>query len=109
MKSTITQVLLFHKRSVYPFPVVKILNPYHVKFCVGKGAVLMVLFFLMLFFSKQELKPKSFSCQTHIILKNIFMDNISSTFFLFRFARDFLPGLLKEATFVVCGSVVLHD
>ena len=34
MKSTITQVLLFHKRSVNPFPVVWILNPYHVEFFI---------------------------------------------------------------------------
>ena len=27
MKSTITQVLLFYKRYVYPFPVIHLLNP----------------------------------------------------------------------------------
>ena len=51
MESTVTQILLFHKRSVYPFPGVQILNPYHVEFllvlCVCReGAVLMLLFFL---------------------------------------------------------------
>ena len=64
-----------------------------------------MLFFVMLFFSKSELKPKSFSCQTNRIWKDIFIDNISNTFFLFRFACE---CLLMKATFVVCGSVVLH-
>ena len=55
MKSTITQVLLFHKRSVYPFPVVWILNPYHVEFllmfcvCMGGGCFDVVVFVLLFF------------------------------------------------------------
>ena len=62
MKSTITQVLLFHKRSVYPFPVVKILNPYHVEFCVGKGAV---VFLNAIFFEARAKAQIIFLPNTH--------------------------------------------
>ena len=116
MKSTITQVLLFHKRSVYPCPVVQILNPYHVEFllmlCVYREGGCFDVVFCNAIFSKSELKPKSFSCQSNRIWKNNFTDNISNTFF---FCLDLLANVsrhtnrIKKATFVVWGSVVLHD
>ena len=35
----------------------------------------MLLFYIMLFFSNSELNPRSVSCQTNRIWKNIFIDN----------------------------------
>ena len=63
MKPTIIQVLLFHTRSVYPFSVVQILNPYHVEFvlmlCVCReGGCFDVIVFCNAVYSKFELKPK---------------------------------------------------
>ena len=65
MKSTITQVLLFHnfKICVYPFPMVQVLNPYHAEFvfllCVCReGGCCYVVVFAMLFFSKSKLANK---------------------------------------------------
>ena len=56
----ITQVLLFYKRYVYPFPVILLLNPKHAEFkcvhvcvCVwggGGGGHFLLLLFLMFFF-----------------------------------------------------------
>ena len=92
-----------------PFPRSQDIEPLSCRILCREGGCFDGVVFLNAFFFEAKAKPKSFSCQTHIILKNIFIDNISRTFFLFRFARDLLPGLLKEATFVVCGSVVLHD
>ena len=62
MISTIKQVVLFHKRSVYPFPVAQILNPYHAKFelvlvvCREGGlfwVVFLFVFFIIPFFRRQ--------------------------------------------------------
>ena len=44
--------------------------------CEEKGAIFMLLLFVMLFFSNSELNTKSFSCQTNRIWKNDFIDNI---------------------------------
>ena len=68
MKCTITQVLLFHERSVFPFPLVQILNPYHAELqyvllvyvCVGGGRGLfyvVVFVFVMLFLRSQGYTP----------------------------------------------------
>ena len=70
MKSTITQVLLFYKRYVYPFPVIHLLNPYYAEFacvrvcvCVwgggggGQGAVFYVFVFNAIF-SDSELNTR---------------------------------------------------
>ena len=51
--STKTKVLLFHKRFMYPFHMVQILDPLCwiliCVVCVGKGAVFMLLIFVMYF------------------------------------------------------------
>ena len=78
--------------------------------CRERGCLDVVFFFVFFcnaIFSKSELKPKSFSCQSNRIWKIIFIRNVSNTFFLFRLACEI--NRIKKATFVVCGSVVLHD
>ena len=98
MKSTITKVLLFHKRSVfsYPFTVVQISNPYNVEFLL----MLCVCYLFRsqsynpnIFLAKQTEFGRIFSSTTYLI-----------HFFLFSFACECLPGILT--VYVVCGSVV---
>ena len=65
---------MFHKRSVYPFPVTQIFNLYHAKFYL----MLVVCregfdgFFKYCSFEVTAKKPKSFSCQTNRICKKYF-------------------------------------
>ena len=51
--------------------------------CRERGCfdVVFLLFFCNAIFSKSELKPKSFSCQSNSIWKIIFIRNVSNTFF----------------------------
>ena len=67
---------------MYPFPVAQILKLCHAEFqfvfcvCMCREGGYFYVVFCNAIFSKSELNTKSFSCQTHKIWKNIFIEKI---------------------------------